>query len=628
MVEKNGSTDKSDVHKATVLVVLVLVLFAYFLTTFLPRNSLHTFSYEDASGQADFSNVMTLPASDWKDNKGQTASAGYTNSTYWIKTKLPSWTDGERLLVLSFPLIEHITLYRLQKHGALLSPETMGAARPFEERRVHSESFVVPLTPDDSEADVLLQVRTQTSMQVPLELWATDEFNIHQRRLSLFHGAYIGVIVAMFLYNLLLYSFIREKAYLWYIGWIACMGLFVNTVNGVAFQWLWPNAPYLNLATLPISLSLATACVVGFFIHFLRDAAQPRPGEWWFRLMGQVSLGVAVTSLLVPYQVGIIAAIGMAMLMVLSIVVAASRRAWQGHTAASYLLLAFSFVFVGAVVLAVSKFGLIPRTFATEYAAEIGSAIEMVVLSLVIVARYNSQIRQREVAQVHLLKTQQRLTAELESRVEARTVELKSANATLLALSQTDALTGVFNRRYLDERLPAELRRIDRAWSSIAVLIIDIDFFKQLNDNHGHQAGDLCLEALAAALVAGSQRPGDMVARYGGEEFMVLAPDISATGADTLAENLRLRVEELLVPVDDTILTMTVSIGLCWRQSGGNLVAHDMVQAADQALYRAKEAGRNQVRKAEPTATREFSGQPLVHPYETATPTNTAKPTQ
>jgi two-component system, sensor histidine kinase LadS len=297
---------------------------------------------------------------------------------------------------------------------------------------------------------------------------------------------------------------------------------------------------------------------------------------------------------------------------VLSIIVVATRRAWKGHTSASYLLLAFSFVIVGGVVLALNKFGVIPRTFATEYATEIGSAIEMVMLSLVIIARYNSQRRQRETVQRQVLQTQQRLTMELESRVEARTLELQTANAALLALSQTDALTGVFNRRYLDERLPAELRRIDRAGSSIAVLIIDIDFFKQLNDNHGHQAGDLCLQAVATALVAGSQRPGDMVARYGGEEFLVLAPDISASGAYTLAENLRLRIENLLVPFGDTMLTMTVSIGLCWRRSNGNSVARDIVQAADQALYRAKADGRNLVRQAGPQALTDFSGLTLV----------------
>lgn len=612
MDEKSGSSDKSDVQKATVLVLMVLALLGYFLTALTPHIGLHTVSMEDATGQQDFSSVMSLPASAWTDNMGRTASAGYTDSTYWIKTKLPSWADGERLLVLNFPLIEHITLYRVQKHGALMPPEAMGAARPFGDRRVHSESFVVPLTPDDSEAVVLLQVRTRSSMQVPLELWSPDEFNINQRRISLFHGAYIGVIAAMFLYNLLLYSFIREKAYLWYIGWIACMGLFVNTVNGIAFQWLWPDAPYLNFVSIPISLSLAIACVAGFFIHFLRDNAQPRPGEWLFRAVGYICLGVALTSLLVPYRVGVIAAIGMAMLVVLSIIVVATRRALKGHTSASYLLLAFSFVFVGGIVLALNKFGVIPRTFATEYATEIGSAIEMVMLSLVIIARYNSQRRQREAVQRQVLLTQQRLTAELESRVESRTLELQSANAALLALSQTDPLTGVFNRRYLDERLPAELRRIDRAGTSIAVLIIDIDFFKQLNDTHGHQAGDLCLRAVADALAAGSQRPGDMVARYGGEEFLVVAPDISTSGAYRLAENLRLRIEDLLVPVDNALLTMTVSIGLCWRRSNGNLVAHDIVQAADQALYRAKADGRNLVRQSEPQALTDFSDLALV----------------
>mgnify|MGYP000942919512 FL=1 len=595
MIEKIGATDKGDIRKASLLVLLVLGLLFYFLTAFPSRVGLNSFSFEDAGGKLDASAVLALAPNTWKDNQGRTATAGYTDSTYWVKADLPAWTNGERLLVLNFPLIEHITLYRTRQDGVTLPALNMGAARPFEERPVLSESYVVPLSPQDSQASVLLRVRTQTSMQVPLELWTLSEFNAHQRRITLFHGAYAGVVMAMLIYNLLLFSVIKEKAYIWYIGWIASMALLVITVNGNAFQWLWPDSPALNLIALPISLSLAVACVAGFFNLFLRESVQPQAGEWWFRGIGLGSLVVAAVSLVVPYRFGIIAAIGMAMMLAMSILVVASYRAWRGSAAAQYLLMAFSFVITGGVVLALNKFGLIPRTFATEYATELGSAMEMVVLSLVIIVRFNSQRRQRELVQGQLLRSQQQLTIELEARVLARTDELRNANQRLLALSQTDSLTGVSNRRYLDERLQAELRRTERVQGSIAVVMIDIDNFKPLNDIYGHHAGDLCLQAVASALIDGTHRPGDMVARYGGEEFIVLAPEIHADGAEQLAEQLRQRIEALQVQVADTVLTMTISIGLCWRKSSADLTSQAMLQAADQALYRAKEAGRNQV---------------------------------
>lgn len=595
MIETIGSTHRGDILKALLLVVIALVLMLYFLTAFPSLVGLRTYSVEDPTGKLELPSVLSLPASAWKDNQGRTANAGYTDSTFWVKAKLPAWTDGERLLVLNFPLIEYITVYRIQKQAGLMPPQEMGAALPFRDRKVLSESFVVPLSQEDSEANVLLKVRTQTSMQIPLELWTKEEFDVHQRRITLFHGAYAGVVLAMFVYNLLLFAVIGGIAYLWYIGWIASMATFVITVNGNAFQWLWPNSPSLNLITLPISLSLAVVCVAGFFIHFLREGNEKQPREWWFRGLGIASLGLAAVSYPVPYRISIVTAISMAMLMVVSIVVEGARQAWRGNAAARYALMAFSFVLTGGVVLALNKFGFIPRTFATEYATELGSAMEMVVLSLAIIVRFNDQRRQRESVQFQLLRTEQALTHDLEAMVAARTDELKRANNKLLALSQIDPLTGLFNRRYMDDRLHAELRRMNRVASSMAVLMIDIDHFKKINDAHGHHTGDLCLQAVAGALLAGARRPADMVARYGGEEFLVLAADINAKGAETLAENLRVLVEDLRVPLGDVTLTMTVSIGLCWRMSGKELSGQDMLNAADQALYRAKENGRNRI---------------------------------
>jgi diguanylate cyclase len=298
-----------------------------------------------------------------------------------------------------------------------------------------------------------------------------------------------------------------------------------------------------------------------------------------------------------PFQLGIVTAIGLAVLMVISSVGVAAWRASQGQTAALYYLMAFSFVITGGMVLALNKFGVIPRTFATEYAAELGSAIEMVVLSFVIIARFNHQRRQREAAQAELIRSQNQRTVELEARVAERTAELKTAHDQLLALSRVDALTGVFNRRHLDACLHSELRRVNRTLSSMAVMMIDIDHFKRFNDTHGHQTGDLCLQAVAAALKAGCHRPGDVVARYGGEEFMVLAPDISTTGADALAEGLRLRIAQIALNVGSETLAVTASIGLCWRQSDGHLSSQALVETADQALYGAKEAGRNRVER-------------------------------
>jgi diguanylate cyclase (GGDEF)-like protein len=162
-----------------------------------------------------------------------------------------------------------------------------------------------------------------------------------------------------------------------------------------------------------------------------------------------------------------------------------------------------------------------------------------------------------------------------------------------------DPLTGVYNRRYLDDHLAAEFAFAARHGSELALLLIDADHFKRVNDTWGHGAGDTALRALAGHLVR-SVRSEDMIARFGGEEFAVLARETSASGALAVAERIRKSVERTPVQLDaGQSVSLTVSIGVV--HMGGNrayLTAQALLEAADEALYRAKEAGRNRCERA------------------------------
>jgi diguanylate cyclase (GGDEF)-like protein len=201
-------------------------------------------------------------------------------------------------------------------------------------------------------------------------------------------------------------------------------------------------------------------------------------------------------------------------------------------------------------------------------------------------------------ARVHALRRRQ---AELERLVAERTAEVGAANARLEQLAREDSLTGVANRRMLDETLDEEWRRAIRQGSPLAMLLIDVDLFKAFNDRQGHPEGDACLKAIASSVAETCRRAGEFVARYGGEEFAVLLPGASRATALATAEKVRASAEALglLHPASTVAPVVTVSVGVAWIAPGSGGTAAGLLYAADRALYRAKQNGRNRVESAD-----------------------------
>jgi diguanylate cyclase (GGDEF)-like protein len=165
----------------------------------------------------------------------------------------------------------------------------------------------------------------------------------------------------------------------------------------------------------------------------------------------------------------------------------------------------------------------------------------------------------------------------------------------LLAAVARDHLTGLYNRRYFEHRFAAEVAYCTRHRSPLALLALDVDHFKSVNDRYGHPTGDQALRAIAVALSTGV-RAEDVVCRIGGEEFMVMARGTDAKGAKALAERLLQRVREIRLPVHGGELRLTISVGVTSVDpAGARAVPDHYVRQADQALFLAKRMGRNQV---------------------------------
>lgn len=201
---------------------------------------------------------------------------------------------------------------------------------------------------------------------------------------------------------------------------------------------------------------------------------------------------------------------------------------------------------------------------------------------------------------IHLAAMNRRLS-EAGASLEDANRQLQQANEALQHLSLVDPLTGVGNRRHFDQVLALEWRRSMRQGSSLALILLDIDAFKEFNDSLGHLEGDRCLRELGALLAASFHRAGDFTARYGGEEFAVILPGCDALAAETVADSLRQGVEKLRIahPASPIAPWVTISAGAAALVPAPSQRPASLIKYADDALYSAKHSGRNRVVRAQ-----------------------------
>ena len=198
---------------------------------------------------------------------------------------------------------------------------------------------------------------------------------------------------------------------------------------------------------------------------------------------------------------------------------------------------------------------------------------------------------EQEAVQVKLEKDVDNRTEELEDALS----KLSEAHIILKELTTIDPVTGIRNRQYFEEVFRQELLRAIRQQYDVALILLDIDHFKKVNDTYGHLAGDECLAGVAQTIDSMLNRPSDVVARYGGEEFVVVLPYVTESNAAKLAEQLREDLESKEFKADGNDLKITVSIGVSSGVPDSLERGRELLSQADEALYRAKGAGRNRV---------------------------------
>jgi len=429
------------------------------------------------------------------------------------------------------------------------------------------------------------------------------------------------------LYNLGVLSVLREKTYLYYCIFVLSSLLYVLFLTGIAQLFIWPNHEYLiNHGTyLFAAITFLTATI--FFRQFLDLRSY---GGWQLTLNNIVIIGWATTILLILfYENSFTAALtGLnAIVTTITGIVISTYLALQRNRLAVIYLVSWIFLMWGTFVFILMIRGVVEYNVVTAYSQMLGMVVELVLLSyalayrinldreqanivqeeaLVLAKRVSTERRRRIVAQEETLSLQRNINEKLEKQVDLRTKQLEEAmeklevaNSDLTKLSLTDQLSQVYNRRGFDEAIANECSRARRERQNLAMVIVDIDHFKNINDTYGHTVGDTCIREIAKLLKNVVQRSTDLVARYGGEEFAYLLPNTNLDDACSVAEKARREVENLVINTEGVTFKVTASFGVAsW------IPEHDddfklLIKASDNALYQAKENGRNQVQSRE-----------------------------
>ena len=358
--------------------------------------------FEDPSGQASIADVRAQAAAgNFKAHDKATLNAGYSRSAFWLKIDLhyrPSNPAAQRtwLLELAYPPLDHLDLYMPDAAGDYRLVRQTGDALPFASREIRQNNYLFDLSfKPDQQQTVYLRMASEGSIQAPVTLWSSTAYLEDQPVRLYVLGIIYGVLLGMVVYNLFIFLSVRDTSYLYYIFYIASFGLYQLSVNGAAVEYFWPDNPWWANAATPFFIG----CAGLFGSQFARSFLQTKTHSRWLDrlLIGLIAFGALVIglSLMTSYALALRLATTLALTFTVVIFAAGILAWWRGLRVARYFIIAWSAFLLGGIVNTLMVLGLLPNVFLTMYASQIGSAIEVALLSLALADRINAMREQQ-----------------------------------------------------------------------------------------------------------------------------------------------------------------------------------------------------------------------------------------
>lgn len=562
--------------------------------------------FHDESAMLSLTDIQTSEIANRFISENKNAEAinfGYSNTAHWLRFTLKNSSNQtiERMLEISDARLATVQFFQpdLQNNYSI---QTTGIELPFSTRVYKNHYFVFPiLLPANSQKTYFFRIHSKVATIVPAKLWTIEAFKKHERRDYMIQSWYFGMVSAMVLFNMLLFILLRDRVYVLYA--LSSFGIAIVTagVNGLFKEFIAPESLFWTNKTPAVLTGFSTIA----FLMFMRAMLNTKNVVPHLDRVVQILIGIYVSiligfgtiPLLLPVKLLVI--IYLITPIVVSIICVSCLLK---HQRSAYLFsLAFATFLASTVITQLRSTGFLPTNFFTVYCVQIGSVLEIQLMAIALADRFSMMRKEKENTQLELLQAQEQIVdnlreseARLENRVTQRTKELEIANQKLEALSITDGLTGIANRRRFDEVLAFEWERAQRQNQTLALSLLDVDWFKKYNDCYGHQMGDECLKQVATILKENVARTGDLVARYGGEEFVFIAPATDGDTALRLARKICSAFEQLGLPHElSDFAFVSVSIGVAVIVPTEDLQPKDLIQIADEALYLAKKQGRN-----------------------------------